>query len=247
MSRLKGRSRPVVEKVAQRAAPLVAGPWRPTVGHWCSFYYEGGHGERYWSGGWHCGVIREIPVKGQHKNWVRIELMVDHYAVEEDPRTHERIRRIIPHEKAWVFGANVNKLGDTTYHGPRLHEVVQERQEAKQQDQELAEAAKVGATRRRRLRQADSDLSGPSCPQSPRSKRGPRLSKPDSPAPRARPPHPTLSTAVADSASRQTSPQPRKSQKTGLRGARPLAATAVQPSRGGSVQKRKPKLRRKAA
>ena len=53
--------------------------------------------------------------------------MVDHYAVEDDPKTHERVRRIMPHEKPWVFCANVNELGDTTYHGPRLEEIVAER------------------------------------------------------------------------------------------------------------------------
>ena len=64
--------------------------------------------------------------------------MVDHYAVEDDPKTHERVRRIMPHEKPWVFCANVNELGDTTYHGPRLEEIVAERAQAKAKDVDRA-------------------------------------------------------------------------------------------------------------
>lgn len=106
-------------------------PWRPIPGAWCSFYYEGGFGERYWSGGWHHGVIREVPIKGRHKNWMRVELMTDHYAAEEDPKTGQRIRRSAAHEKPWVFSANINELGDTTYHGLKLVEAVAERREEK--------------------------------------------------------------------------------------------------------------------
>lgn len=149
MSKLKARTKQPSKPVAaplKKKAPTVKvkapEPWSLRPGVWCSFYYEGGHGERYWSGGWHCGIVREIPIKGTHKNWVRVELMSDHYAVEEVNGI--RVRRIIPHEKPWVFGANINELGDTTYHGPRLHEVVAERQEAKELDQAKAEAAKVG-------------------------------------------------------------------------------------------------------
>ena len=123
-------------KKAPKEKPPEAWSLRPGV--WCSFYCEGGHGERYWSGGWHCGIVREVPIKGCHKNWVRIELMVDHYAVEET--NGERVRRIMPHEKPWVFGANVNELGDTTYHGPRLEEIVAER--AAEKEQQVADAAK---------------------------------------------------------------------------------------------------------
>ena len=120
------------------------------MGQWCSFYYEGGHGERYWAGGWHCGIIREIPIKGQHKNWMRIEIMVDHYSAEEDPKTHERIRRMVGHDKPWVFGANVNELGDTIYHGPKLNEVVAERKEEKAKDEAAAEKLRKGKLRARK-------------------------------------------------------------------------------------------------
>ncbi len=129
------------KRVCNLTTPPSAGPWRPAVGSWCSFYYEGGHGERYWSGGWHCGIIREIPIKGQHKNWMRIEIMVDHYAVEETKGV--RVRRIVPHEKPWVFGANVNELGDTTYHGPRLKEVVQARADEKAEQQGRANESRL--------------------------------------------------------------------------------------------------------
>lgn len=166
-----------VEAVTDWRAKYKTEPF-PSPGVWCSFYYEGGHGERYWSGGWHCGVIREIPIKGQHKNWMRIELMVDHYAVEEDVKTGERVRRLIPHEKPWVFGANVNPLGDNVYHGPRLHEVVAERQEAKEQEQARAEAAKVGKrVRASASRQPKQER--PSAPPKvrPRKRQGPRAKR----------------------------------------------------------------------
>lgn len=143
MSKLKARTKaakPVAAPVkkAPKAKEKPPEPWSLRPGVWCSFYYEGGHGERYWSGGWHCGIVRDIPIKGQHKNWVRVELMSDHYAVEEV--NGERVRRIIPHEKPWVFSANINELGDTTYHGPKLDEMVAERAEAKAAD--VAKAAK---------------------------------------------------------------------------------------------------------
>ena len=76
--------------------------------------------------------------------------MVDHYAVEEDVKTGERVRRLIPHEKPWVFGANVNPLGDTIYHGPRLHEVVAERAEEKAKDVAAAEGLKAGKAKLRK-------------------------------------------------------------------------------------------------
>ena len=142
-SRLKARSKPAkasVEKVVRPATKKPKEPWRAAVGQWVTFYYEGGHGDRYWSGGWHVGVIREIPIKGTHKNWMRLELPSDHYAVDVNPRNQHRTRRLLPHEKVWAFGANVNELGDFVYHGPKLHEVVAERQEAKAED--VAKAAK---------------------------------------------------------------------------------------------------------
>ena len=74
---------------------------------------------------------------------MRIEIMVDHYAIEEDPKTGERVRRIMPHERPWVFGGNVNELGDTIYHGPKLAEVVADRQEAKARDAIKAERKRL--------------------------------------------------------------------------------------------------------
>lgn len=134
MTSRKARNRPVAasaQKKGRTAATKPTAPWQPLPGAWCSFYYEGGHGEKYWSGGWHHGVIREVPIKGRHKGWMRIELLTDHYTAEEDPKTGLRTRRTIPHERPWVFGANVNELGDTTYHGLKLLEIVAERAEKK--------------------------------------------------------------------------------------------------------------------
>jgi hypothetical protein len=127
----KRRLSPVAGNVVSTVNPKPPEAWRPLPGAWCSFYYEGGHGEKYWSGGWHHGVIREIPIKGRHKNWIRVELMTDHYAAEDDPKTGLRVRRMAAHEKPWVFGANVNELGDTAYHGLTLLEAVAERKEEK--------------------------------------------------------------------------------------------------------------------
>ena len=79
---------------------------------------------------------------------MRIEIMVDHYAVEEV--NGERVRRLTPHERPWVFGANVNELGDTTYHGPRLAEVVAERTEQKAKDEAAADKLKKGKVTRRK-------------------------------------------------------------------------------------------------
>lgn len=126
------------QSVAALAAPVFERrtPWPPEplrINGACSFYYEGGHGERYWSGGWHYGIIREVPTKGQHKNWMRIELPVDHYAVETDPKGN-RIRRAIPREKVWVHSYNVNEVWDFVYHGPRLVKIVAARVEAKAKD-----------------------------------------------------------------------------------------------------------------
>jgi len=56
----------------------------------------------------------------------------------------------MPHEKPWVFGANVNELGDTTYYGPRLQEVVAERVEQKAKDEAAAEKLKRGIVPRRK-------------------------------------------------------------------------------------------------
>lgn len=150
MSNLKPRNKPTVprpEKVVRTVKEKVPEPWAPSVGRCCTFYYEGGHGERYWSGGWRVGIICEVPTKGRHKNWMRVEIPIDHYAIDEV--RGKRIRRLLPHEKPWVFGANVNELGDFTYHGPKLDEIVAERVAEKAADVEASAKLKAGKLRRK--------------------------------------------------------------------------------------------------
>jgi hypothetical protein len=129
MSKLKARKKatttPVaatLKKAIRTAHQKVTEPWRATVGRDCTFYYEGGHGDRYWSGGWHYGFIREVPIKGQHKGWMRIELPTDLIGKDDQGKYYVK-----PHEKAWVSQWNVNEPGDFQYHGPKLEEIVQAR------------------------------------------------------------------------------------------------------------------------
>ena len=142
----KRASKPVAappKKAAQPAPTKPPEPWRPVVGRACTFYYEGGAGERYWSGGWRYGIIREVPIKGTHKNWTRVEIPLDRYTVEERPNGL-RVRVLMLREKPWVFGANVNDVGDFIYHGPKLDEIVQARVEEKAADLLAAARLKKG-------------------------------------------------------------------------------------------------------
>jgi hypothetical protein len=128
---LKPRSpaKAALKTVRPSVKKRTAAPWSRSVGQPCSFYYEGGHGDRYWSGGWHYGIIREIPIKGKYKNWIRVELPTDLYG--KDDKGQYYIRQ---HEKAWVFSANINEPGDVTYHGPKLDELVAQRKDEKAKD-----------------------------------------------------------------------------------------------------------------
>ena len=125
------------------------------MGQSTTFYLEGGHGQNYWAGGWHLGTIRALPTKGQKKGFAQVELACTVWGW-SDGRGHNRngtplsvAQAKAPRgsyrregERYWVNAFNLNEPGDTTYHGPRLNEVVAERQEAKEVDQAKAEAAK---------------------------------------------------------------------------------------------------------
>ena len=108
------------------------------MGFPCTFYHEGGHGLNYWARGWRYGFIIETPIKGQHKNWTRVEVRVPLYGLDETGRYKLR-----PFERAWVRSANVNAPMDFVYHGPRLNEIVQERQEDKAEQQAEANALRL--------------------------------------------------------------------------------------------------------
>lgn len=99
------------------------------TGQPCQFYHEGGHGERYWTRGWRCGVIRALPIKGIHKTWAQITVTRGYKAGDEN---------------VWVHRTLVNEVGDTTYHGATLVEAVQEHKKKK--------AADIAATQKRHKR-----------------------------------------------------------------------------------------------
>ena len=126
-------------------------PWSKSVGQSTTFYLEGGHGQNYWAGGWHLGTIRALPIKGQKKGFAQVELACTAWGW-SDGRGHNRNGTPLPaaqlktprgyyrrdSERYWVNAHNLNEPGDTTYHGPRLNEVVAERQEEKAAQQARA-------------------------------------------------------------------------------------------------------------
>lgn len=116
------------------------------VGQGCSFYHEGGHGERKWIIGWRYGVIRAIPTKGSKKNWVQIELRIRRCSW--DTVTETWTPR--PFERVWVHSSVVNEPGDFTFHGKSDVEVFKERQEEKAKQQ--AKADKKTKGKRARVR-----------------------------------------------------------------------------------------------
>jgi hypothetical protein len=105
------------------------------IGKGCSFYHEGGHGERRWVIGWRYGVIRSIPTKGTKKNWVQIELQIrrSSWDVLEETWTPR------PLERVWVHSSVINEPGDFTFHGKSDVEVFKERQAEKAFQQQKAD------------------------------------------------------------------------------------------------------------
>lgn len=69
--------------------------------------------------GWRWGIIREVPTTGGHAGDVRVDIPVLGLV--------------------WVPAFDVNEVGDTCYHGPKLEQMVRERAEAKREEQEAAE------------------------------------------------------------------------------------------------------------
>lgn len=106
------------------------------VGDNCSFYHEGGHGDRHWIVGWRFGIIRAVPTKGAKKNWMHIEIPVRMFTVEND-RWKQR-----PPQRFWVHSSVVNAVGDFKYHGLKLAEAVKERKETKIKQQKKADKRK---------------------------------------------------------------------------------------------------------
>lgn len=110
-------------------------PWAKEVGQATTFYLEGGHGERYWSGGWHYGIIRALPIKGSKKGWAQIEIPVPRWAWDNTKRKY--VPKAL--ERAWVSAWNVNEPGDFSYHGPKLKDEVRGRAEDKAEQQAKAD------------------------------------------------------------------------------------------------------------
>src|SRR4051812_46611274 len=100
------------------------------VGDGCSFYHEGGHGERRWVIGWRYGVIVQIPKKGKRKGFVEVEIPVQRWREVKDAAARRSAFKPWK-EKVWLHDYDVNEPGDTVYHGRKLREVVAERKEVK--------------------------------------------------------------------------------------------------------------------
>ena len=117
--------------------------FKPEVGKPCSFYHSGGVCDNRWSRGWRYGIVREIPSKGRHFGFIRIEIPVDLWAY--DPVKNTWTSR--PRERAWISAVDVNAPGDTTYHGPSEDEILQQRKEKKAAEQAKADKVKAKARR----------------------------------------------------------------------------------------------------
>jgi hypothetical protein len=154
VSRLRGKRKRVsrapisglvVPELLPTAGPSVRGPspklpeppWSLKVGAPCSFYHEGGKGDKHWVVGWRYGIIKHIPSRGQRFGWGEIEVPVDLYA--KDEKGHYQLR---PRIKAWCHLSAVNAPGDCLYHGQPLKELVRERKEEKAIQQKKADKKK---------------------------------------------------------------------------------------------------------
>lgn len=108
------------------------------IGEACSFYHEGGRGERRWIVGWRYGIVRAVPTKGQHKHYVHVEIPVPLWTFDQEKKTWTRR----PNARAWVHGSNVNEPGDNIFHGERLAVEVRARKETKKKQQAKADKVK---------------------------------------------------------------------------------------------------------
>lgn len=106
------------------------------------------------------GWIRALPIKGGRKGWAQIETMAASWGW-SDGRGHNRNGTPLPvaflkqrrgyfrreGDRYWVSAYNLNEPGDTAYHGPKLTELVAERQEAKDTQQAKAARKMKGKTK----------------------------------------------------------------------------------------------------
>jgi hypothetical protein len=130
------------------------------VGQGCTFYHEGGRGDKRWVVGWRFGVVRAIPAKGQHKNWVQIEIPVRAFTWDDAGKVWKRK----PNARAWVHSKAVNAVGDYVFHGnENLVAEVEERQAKKEADEVKAakKAGKSGRGNDKQKRVRASAKSGP--------------------------------------------------------------------------------------
>ena len=94
---------------------------RQKCGSFCQFFM---FGLRY-------GVICEVPSKGTHQGHVRVEIAADLRGMDG---------KLKPRVKVWAPDYDVNEVGDTVYHGPKLEQAAKERKAAKLAEQEAADA-----------------------------------------------------------------------------------------------------------
>jgi hypothetical protein len=135
-----------------REASPVQTPWELKVGAPCSFYHEGGSGDKHWVNGWRYGIVLHIVERGSKKNWVQLEIPVDLWGWNngEEKRIDGKIIKKKskpgwvpkPRLKAWCHMSSVNAPGDCLYHGAKLTEIVHERKSAKAEQQAKADKRK---------------------------------------------------------------------------------------------------------
>jgi hypothetical protein len=113
------------------------------VGCGCTFWHEGGRGQQRWVIGWRFGYIKEIPSKGAHFGFIRVEIPVNLWTRDNTTGKYAPAAR----ERVWVPVIDVNEPGDTKYHGERTVEMFKERKQAKAAEQAKADK-KVKAGRR---------------------------------------------------------------------------------------------------
>lgn len=114
-------------------------PWAREVGQATTFYLEGGHGDAYWSGGWHYGKIHAIPTRGQKFGWVQVKLQTPLYFWDD-----QKARWVPkPFARVWVRANNLNEPGDFIYHGPTAKETFRDRQDEKQKQQAKANKHRI--------------------------------------------------------------------------------------------------------
>jgi hypothetical protein len=86
--------------------------------------------------GWRIVTLISLHTSGPHKGEARVELLRSPWAKPD----------AVP-PRVWVMPYDLNEVGDTTYHGPKLMQLVQEREDAKAQEQAKVDKMKAKGRR----------------------------------------------------------------------------------------------------